>query len=608
MLPLVYKHCPQPHAAAITAVAYDNTANSLLLADEWGTIALYPNGATEPSFIEETGIKIDGAAAVSDGGALFAVGDDNGSIKVWRTRDGALVFEEHKEGEKGEARAMRALSFTPQGDTLATLALDGVIRIYDLTRGVRTANYKTFISKSISFDASGQLLLTVNSLGQPVILDLQRQEELSVDPIPGGCIDAKFTADSRGIVVLRDNGLTKVSLPDGHITASFSAEGASGLHALLLNPEGTEFAAITGRSAHRFSIEDLSPVGSDNHGVEDATGIAVWTPEGIRLGRHAGCLSDENPTTTLPQIICTTGFGDRRVAVHENYIAVWDKNRQKRPFKITTNAIEARIDRDGRLLLILPEEGGVQVLDARTGRVHFDAGEDTADTPKMEVGGPVVAIALPAGGLRWYELKQNKVFSLDWVEEFSVSGSGTWLTVTTPQGGVKVLDPATGESAIPDPFVDPEERTLLTAFVNRSPQLLTFTESGHLYHYDLAPSVTDDVAAKPTHILTIHVPVDALWGITGGKYAALRLQDEETQTASIITIDISTKEVIAETNGLLPYVTVDPETGNPIEPAIGNAIAEYNPDGSEKTIYRALPNRQWICFSADGSENTSTSR
>jgi hypothetical protein len=226
----------------------------------------------------------------------------------------------------------------------------------------------------------------------------------------------------------------------------------------------------------------------------------------------------------------------------------------------------------------------------------------------MEVGGPVVAIALPAGGLRWYELKQNKVFSLDWVEEFSVSGSGTWLTVTTPQGGVKVLDPATGESAIPDPFVDPEERTLLTAFVNRSPQLLTFTESGHLYHYDLAPSVTDDVAAKPTHILTIHVPVDALWGITGGKYAALRLQDEETQTASIITIDISTKEVIAETNGLLPYVTVDPETGNPIEPAIGNAIAEYNPDGSEKTIYRALPNRQWICFSADGSENTSTSR
>ena len=66
--------------------------------------------------------------------------------------------------------------------------------------------------------------------------------------------------------------------------------------------------------------------------------------------------------------------------------------------------------------------------------------------------------------------------------------------------------------------------------------------------------------------------------------------------------------VVFEANGLLPYVTVDPETGNPIEPAIGNAIAEYTPNGDLKTIYRALPNRQWICFSEDGHQNKSTSR
>src|SRR5690606_2780956 len=108
----------------------------------------------------------------------------------------------------------------------------------------------------------------------------------------------------------------------------------------------------------------------------------------------------------------------------------------KRPFHTGHRFVEVRIDRDGRLIAALPERGGVQVYDARTGRHLFDAGPDTADTPKLEVGGSIVAAMLNHGGLRWYDLKANQIFELPWPRGFALSGSGTWLAVTTPAGRV----------------------------------------------------------------------------------------------------------------------------------------------------------------------------
>ena len=95
----------------------------------------------------------------------------------------------------------------------------------------------------------------------------------------------------------------------------------------------------------------------------------------------------------------------------------------------------------------------MQIFEARSGRFLFDAGEDTADTPKMEVGGHVVACMLPSGGMRWYDIKNNNVLELPWVQTFSLSGGGTWIGAITPKGNVHVIDPATGKDAIPKPVL-----------------------------------------------------------------------------------------------------------------------------------------------------------
>jgi hypothetical protein len=172
--------------------------------------------------------------------------------------------------------------------------------------------------------------------------------------------------------------------------------------------------------------------------------------------------------------------------------------------------------------------------------------------------------------------------------------------VVTPKGAVRVLDPATGKDAIPAPEPLASVPIKLLSFINRKPDMLVLDEEGVLSTYDLAASVTESTPAKGRDLLDFNVPVDRLWGITGGKYAAIRFQEPDKGTATVITVDLESAEVVAEVPNLLPYVWVDPETGFILQPARGNAIQELDLYGAERRILRALPEGEWIAFGPDG--------
>ncbi len=600
-LSLVDRYCASAHAGPLEAAAFDAQSGAMVTADAWGTVAITKPGERYPGIIFDMGHPVHGAVAVCNGGSLVAVGDDQGSVAVYKTWDGTCVFEDIKEGPAGQARAMRALTFNPQGTIVASLSLDGIIRIFDIQRWERIANYQGFSGDSIEFNARGDRLLVVDTLGQPKLLDLMSREQLDLEMVPGGIRVARFTCDDRRVVAIGQAGITLIGLPDGRIQSSFSARGSSGMITVVLSPKGDALAAITGRSVHGFSLPDLQPQQSQKHGASDPTGAAIWDWRGVAVGGSDGLLHRPGAKVSMEAVICCTGFGEHRVAVHGERLAVWTSNRQKRPFHAKKRFIETKIDRDGRVLIGLPDDGdGVQVFEARTGRHWFDAGPDTADTPKMEVGGSIVACMQTRGGLRWYDLRQNNVFELPWVRTFALSGSGTWLAVVTPKGRVRVLDPATGKDAIPRPEPMAEFPTALVAFVNRRPDMLVLDSEGVLSQYDLTDSVKHGTAAVGSDVLELNVDVDRLWGITGGRYAAVRFQDAESKTATVIYVDLHSSEVVSEVGDLLPYAWVDPETGEILQPARGAAILELDMYGNEKRVLRALPEGEWIAFGEKG--------
>ncbi|MCO4744637.1 MAG: hypothetical protein KC912_07610 [Proteobacteria bacterium] len=603
---IVDQYCPDAHSAAVTAAAFDPDSGARVTADAWGIVAITKPHDLSPSHIFQSWAAVYGSVAVSPGGSLAGVGDESGSVSVYKTWDGTCVFEDVREGADGAARAMRALSFNPQGTLLACLAIDGIIRVYDIARWERMANWSGYSGQSINFAPDGKYLLVIDNLNQPKLIDMMSHEQVDLEMVPGGVTVARFTPSGDHIVAMGPGGITLIGMPEGRIVTSFTARGSSGMLSMVLSPRGDEVAAITERSIHTFSLPDLQPVGSTKHGAPEATQAALWDRKGVAVGGADGSLYRPGERASLEAVTACTGFGDHRAAIHGEKVAIWTKDRQRRPFSAKKRFVETKIDRDGRLLIGLPDDGsGMQVFDAKSGRHLFDAGPETADTTKMEVGGPIVACMLQRGGMRWYDLKDNQVFELDWATHFALSGGGTWIGVITPKGNVRIIDPATGKDAIPAPEPVADIPVSLVSFVNRRPDLLVMDEEGVLSIYDLAVSVKEDRPAVGEDVLDLNVAVDRLWGITGGRYAAVRFQEED-DTATIIFVDLERGEVVSETPGLLPYVWVDPETGHILQPARGSAIQEFDMWGKERRVLRALPGGHWVSFGPQGIFDAST--
>ena len=600
--PLIDQYCPDAHSAPLTAAAFDAASGARITADAWGFVAITQPGQVFPTFIFQVAAAVYGAVAIAPGGSLVGVGDDAGTIAVYKTIDGSCVFYDAKEGPEGAARAVRACAFNPQGTSLATLGVDGIVRVYNIARWERTGNFSGFSGSSIEFDTGrGERLACVDTLGQPKLIDLIAQQMIDLDNVPGGVQVARFTPDGASIVTMGFNGITLLSLPSGRVKHSFTAQGSTGMMNIVFNPTGDQLAAVTARSVHTFSLPDLQPIESERHNAPEPTQATIWDSRGVAVGASDGQLHRPDELPSLPSIVCCTGYGEHRVSVHGDRIAAWSKNRQKRPFSAKKRLIETKIDRDGRIILGLPDDGsGVQIYDAMRGSLLFDAGPDTADTPKMEVGGSIVAISLNTGGLRWYDLKENNVLELPWVQGFSLSGGGTWIGAITPKGAVRVIDPATGNDAVLPPTPMSPAPIRLISFINRLPHMLMLDSDGVLSTYDLQASVERNIPAVGRDILDFNVSVDRLWGITGGQYAAIRFQEPETGTATVITVDLDTAEVVAEVPNLLPYVWVDPETGFILQPARGGAIQEFDLYGKERRVLRALPEGEWIAFGPEG--------
>lgn len=597
---IVDQYCPAAHETSLTAAAYDHTSGALVTADAWGIVAVTRQGESFPGLIFQPGDAIHGGIAVSPGGSLVAVGDDAGTIAVFNTWEGTCVFEDYPE-EGSRPRPMKAMAFNRDNILLATLAGDGVIRVFDISKWELVGKWNGFGGESIQFNSTGDKILAVDTLGQTKLLDIISYEMIDLEMVPGGVRVARFTPDDDFVVTMGQGGIALIALPEGRIVQSFTARGSSGMLNIVVSPDGDAVAAITQRSVHTFSLPDLQPSNSEHHGAAEPTSAALWDWRGVGVGGEDGLLHRPGSRPSLAPVTCVSGFGDYRVSVHDQRIAVWSKNRMKRPFKVKHHFIETRIDRDGRLLLGLPDDGnGVQVFEARTGRHLLDCGRDTADTLKMEVGGPIVAVALRNGGIRWYDLKNNNVLELPWVQTFALSGSGTWLGVVTPKGEVRVLDPTTGKDAIPRPEPLADVPVKLISFINRRPDMLVLDDEGVLGLYDLTESVTKELPAVGQDVLDFNVQVDRLWGITGGDLAAIRFQEPETETSTIIYCHLRKGEVTSEVPNLLPYAWVDPETGNILQPTRGHALLETDMEGNEAKVLRSLPGGEWIAFNPRG--------
>ncbi len=603
MSSLVDQFCSNVHDAPVTAAVYDPHSGTVATADAAGRVAVTRPGERSPGLVFTPGDAIDGGLALVRGGALLAVGDRSGSVMVFRTATGEPTFEELREGPAGRVRAMYGLALSPEGRLLASIAADGLIRIWDLASGERVESWRGFGGRDIAFDAYGDRLLAVGDDGQPRVIDLRAREGVPVDRIQMDTCWVRFTADNTHVLAAGPAGVAMLRLLDGALVGSFASRGGSGLIGVVLSPDSSQLAAITRRSKHTFSLPDMQPVGSERHGAPRPSGAAIWLPRGVLVGGDDGLLHDGALGAAAAPVSAVAGFGAARVVAHGPELAIWREHRRVGVAPLRAPASRVRVDREGRYAAVLGEGSPLAVVDLRSGREIFSASAKTVGAPDFALGGSVVAARLRAGGLRWWDLQNSRAFELDWPAAMALSGSGSWLAVVTPRGRVRVLSTATGEDEVEPPLPLADLPITQLAFVNRRPELLVVDRDGVLGFYDLAAGIRAGRPAEGRDVIDFNVEVDRVWGLTGGEFCMLRLPEGDACT--ILTVDIHRCDVVAEVTDLYRYAQVDPESGAILEPARAGALLERDLQGREVRVLRTLPGDQWIAFGERGTLDAS---
>ncbi len=595
---LVDQFCPNIHDAPITAAVYDITSGTIATADFAGTVAVQRPGEAAPGLVFSVDAPVQGALALVRGGSMVAVGDDSGTVAIYSTETGEEWFKEAREGARGRVRAMRGLAMSPEGARLAAIAKDGHLRVWDLSTGERAGQWSGFSGASVEFGPRGTRLLSMDNKGQPRIMDLMRIESLPTERLATPAQHARFTIDGTMIVAAGPAGLSLLRLVDGRLINSFAIQGGSGILNILLSPDGTRVGVVTQRSVHYFSLPDFQPLQpSLRHNAPNPTGAGLWLPQVVKVAGDDGMLHSggSGAAGTVSRV---TGYGRIRLAAHADRIAVWSNNARIGAIRSPGKLRNLLVDRDGQLACLVPARGPVSVVELASGDEVFNAGAPSEGALDVVLGGTVLAVRMQNGGVRWWNLAYGKGFELEWPRAVALSGSGAWMGVVTPRGAVRILDPDTGRDLMRPPLPTADVPIAQMSFIPKKPELLTVDADGVLTHYDLAGSAAGGASAEGRDLLDFNGPVDKVWGIAGGKLAAVRLP--ENGRSCVLFVDIASATVVSETTDLHPEAQVDPATGNILEPARASAFLERNSSGEEIQVSRALPDDQWVTYGHRG--------
>ena len=130
--------------------------------------------------------------------------------------------------------------------------------------------------------------------------------------------------------------------------------------------------------------------------------------------------------------------------------------------------------------------------------------------------------------------------------------------------------------------------------------LLTLDTENVVSIFNLRTSIETGERANGEDLLQINSDIAEMWGVTVKKkiYAVLQTYEEDSTTLIFIPKDLNEEPWTVE--NLHPYSTIDPATGNILEPVKSCGFVERDMYGNEIKVLRSLQDGNWISFSNSG--------
>ncbi len=342
------------------------------------------------------------AASFSPNGETVATAGRDGIVRIWSLsgtkRTEQVKLEGHLEGVLG---GINDISFSPDSQKIVSAGGDETVRLWD-TSGKQLAKmeHQTVVN-GVSFSPDGQSFASGDDFGVVKLWDMSGREKAKFDH-PGGVNQISFSPDGQKMATAGKDGTVRLWDRTGKQVSQFKAHGQQVLD-VTFSPDGQQLATAGDDNTAR--IWDLS--GKEVQSFEGHQGwvIAVsFSPDGQRLAT-----AGDDGTVRLWE---NSGREIARLQGHRG--TVW----------------QAKFSPDGRYLVSTGRDGTSRLWDlsARTA-VQFSGHQEDVNSVSFSPDGQRIVGAGDEGVVRVWDLSGEQV--AQWTAN---SRGAVWSVSYSPDG------------------------------------------------------------------------------------------------------------------------------------------------------------------------------
>ncbi|MCT7972778.1 AAA-like domain-containing protein [Laspinema olomoucense] len=495
------------HKSAVDSVSFSSDGTRVATASEDGSVQIWQrDGTLMGEIVAEKG-AID-SVSFSPNGDRLATASESGTVRVWN-QQGKLL------NEIGSVkRQINTLSFSPDGEHFATAQVEGTVQIWNLN-GQRKATLtippnpgQEFSStpdaqpsvNSMTFSPNGELLATAGFDGTVRIWNLSGQELSEFNTAQSAVNSMSFHPNGAEIAIVGFDGKVRLWTLEGVLIKQFKGDRHDRITSMTFSPDGERL--VTGGVDGTVRLWDIS---GQRNPPFPLTQTPLSENEPLSLTNSPKMMARSTKIPLENQFL-RIGFspdGERfATAQPDGTVQIWTSSGQAviPPFQAHQSRISTlSFSWDGESLATAGEDGTVRLWNQLGQPLQPELNHSLGEIKSLSFSfdGQRIALANGPGKLQIWNLLTNQVdeirFPYGQISSISFSPEGDRLAIASADGKIRLWN-LSGEEL--DKFNSDTRWVTSLSFSPDGQLLATAGTDGTVTVFLLAGQLSKQVLAK----------------------------------------------------------------------------------------------------------------